>query len=113
MQRQPTTPDRCLRVRGILERLYYALGPLSAGILLDVLDLATFGPIGLFAGALVGGYAGWILGELEGFERNTRIAVAVCAAIYMTLPLTEPIAILVLRSKPSNSPRIHPTFLHT
>ena len=69
----------------------YALGPLGAGIILDVLDLATFGPIGIIAGALVGGYAGWVLGEFEGFDRNIRIAFAICTAAYMTIPFTEPI----------------------
>ena len=91
MQTQSTTPKQFVELRGFLQRLYYALGPLGAGIILDVLDLATFGPIGMIAGALVGGYAGWVLGALEGFDRSIRIAFAICTAAYMTIPFTEPI----------------------
>lgn len=78
-------------MRSILSRIYYALGPLAAGIMLDALDLATFGPVGIFAGALVGAYAGWVIGEFEGLSRNGRITLACCAAVYMTIPTTEPI----------------------
>jgi hypothetical protein len=85
-------------MQGLLRRAYYALGPLGAGIILDVLDLATFGPVGVFAGALVGGYAGWILGEFEGLARNERIALAGCAAIYMTIPFTEPFPLATIAS---------------
>jgi hypothetical protein len=73
-----------------LRRLYYALGPLAAGIVLDALDLATFGPVGLVAGAVVGAYAGWMIGTFEGLGRDGRIAIALCAAVYMTVPMTEP-----------------------
>jgi hypothetical protein len=44
-------------------------------------------------GALVGGYAGWIIGEFEGLSRDNRLALACCAAIYMMIPTTEPIPI--------------------
>lgn len=99
---ESTTPKQYVELRGFLQRLYYALGPLGAGIILDVLDLATLGPIGTAVGALVGGYAGWILGECEGFERNIRIAFAIGAAVYMTIPFTEPIpaaTILILTAR--------------
>lgn len=89
-------------VRGFLERLSYALGPLGAGIILDALDLATFGPIGIVLGVMVGGYAGWILGESEGLDRSLRIAFAIAAAAYMTIPFTEPLpaaTILVLTAR--------------
>jgi hypothetical protein len=75
---------------------------LGAGIILDVLDLATLGPIGIIAGALVGGYAGWVLGEFEGLDRSLQIAFASCAAAYMTVPFTEPIpaaTILILTAR--------------
>ena len=95
-------------LRGFLERLSYALGPLGVGFILDALDLATFGPIGLCLGALVGGYAGWILSKHEGIDRNLRIAFAICAAAYMTIPFTEAIpaaTILVMLARFYAGPR--------
>jgi hypothetical protein len=80
-------------MRSFLRRIYYALGPLAAGIMIDVLDLATFGTVGLMIGALVGGYAGWVIGEFEGLSRDNRLALACCAAIYMMIPMTEPVPI--------------------
>ena len=80
-------------MRSFLQRIYYALGPLAAGIMIDVLDLATFGTIGLMVGAVVGGYAGWVIGEFEGLNRDNRLALACCAALYMMIPMTEPIPI--------------------
>jgi len=62
-------------------------------MILDVLDLATFGPIGLVVGGVIGVCAGWVLADLEGYGRPTKCVFAVCAAIYMTVPLTEPIPV--------------------
>jgi hypothetical protein len=76
---------------GFIRRLLFALSPLGAGIILDLLDAATFGPIGIGCGVLVGGLAGWYLGKLEGLAPNLRFAVAVCSAAYMTIPFTEAI----------------------
>jgi hypothetical protein len=108
MQRQSTTPKQIGELRGFFQRLCFALGPLGAGIILDVLDFVTFGPIGVFSGAVVGGCAGWILGAYERFDRNLRIAFAICAAAYMTIPFTEPIPVatlLVLMARFFQGPR--------
>lgn len=80
-------------MRALLARVYYALGPLAAGILLDVLDLATWGPVGIAIGAVVGAYAGWIIGGFEGLSRDGRVTLAVCAALYMMIPMTETLPI--------------------
>lgn len=78
-------------------RLHRALGPLAVGILLDVLDLATFGPVGLYLGVVVGLAAGWYLGSMAGLARGARVLFAIGAAIYLTVPMTEflPIATVV------------------
>ena len=62
-------------MRSVFARIYYALGPLAAGIMLDLLDLATFGMVGVFVGALVGAWAGWLIGEFEGLDRDGRVVV--------------------------------------
>ena len=71
LDQRSSIPQPMGELQGFLQRLCYALGPLGAGIVIDLLDLATFGPIGILVGALVGGYAGWVLGEFEGFDQNT------------------------------------------
>ncbi len=96
MENQPKPAEPIGELRGFFQRLCFALGPLGAGIVLDLLDFATFGPIGLFAGALVGGYAGWILGAYQNFDRNLRIAYAICTAAYMTIPFTETIPVATI-----------------
>ena len=88
-----TRPEQASELRGFLERIAFALGPIGTGIILDALDFATFGPVGIFLGAVVGGSAGWILGKYERFDRSLRIAFALCAAAYMTIPFTEVIPV--------------------
>ncbi len=90
---QTGQPKQKGELRGLLERLAFAIGPLGTGIILDVLDFATFGPVGIFLGAVVGGSVGWILGKYERFDRSLRIAFALCAAAYMTIPFTEVIPV--------------------
>ena len=63
------------------------LSPVLAGVLLDLLDFATFGPIGLWVGAVVGGLAGYLLARAMGFARRWPAAVGVAAA-YCMLPFT-------------------------
>jgi len=63
------------------------LSPILAGVLLDLLDFATYGPIGLWAGVVVGGLAGYLLARAMGFERRWPAAVLVAGA-YCMLPFT-------------------------
>ena len=80
---QPVPPADTLR------RLNRAFGPVVAGMILDVVDLATFGPIGFFLGIPVGLAAGYWLGSCLGLERKHCLWVAMASAIYCTTPGTE------------------------
>ena len=91
MQHSSSLPAETGELTGFIQRLLFALSPLGAGIVLDLLDAATFGPIGIGCGVLVGGLAGWYLGKFEGLDPNLRFALALCAAAYMTVPFTEAI----------------------
>ena len=51
---------------------------------------------GSFAAASVEGYAGWILGAYQNFDRNLEIAYAICTAAYMTIPFTETIPVATI-----------------
>lgn len=74
---------------GLGTRSYRALGPVLAGVALDAVDLATFGPLGLYAGFLCGAALGyWATGFLR-FGPNGRIFWTMLAGIYCTVPMTE------------------------
>ncbi len=71
-----------------MERLYVALFPILGGLILDFADLATFGPIGLYAGMIVGCTVGWLISGIYGFSRNGRVIFSLLAGIYCTIPGT-------------------------
>lgn len=64
------------------------LSPVVAGALLDLVDLATLGPIGLWAGLALGGVAGWVLATGLGVPRERRLRYALVAGVYCMLPYT-------------------------
>lgn len=70
----------------LLRRLHRALGPIGGGLILDLLDLATFGPIGWYGGFVVGGLVGWWRAGLYGFPPRARPWIAAGAAVYMAVP---------------------------
>lgn len=73
------------------------LGPIAAGFLLDLVDLATYGPLGIWAGVVLGGAAGWLLAASLGVPRPRRLGYALVAGVYCTMPFTEflPVGTLV------------------
>lgn len=78
-------------------KLYMALGPVAGGILLDTLDIATFGPFGFYAGWLIGLPVGWWMASIYGFGPLGKTVFATLAAVYLTLPMTEifPVATVI------------------
>ena len=64
------------------------LAPVIAGLLLDALDLATYGPIGLWAGLAVGGLAGYFLAASMGVAQKRRLGYAAVAGVYCMMPFT-------------------------
>jgi len=71
------------------DRVNYALGPLAAGMILDAVDLITFGPAGLALGLPVGALAGYWLATSLRLSQNTSLLCAALAAVYCTIPGTE------------------------
>lgn len=81
----------------IMQRLKRALGPVLGGLILDFADFATFGPLGLIAGPFVGIFVGWWMGKFYQLTMRARIGLALAAAIYCALPITNflPLATMV------------------
>ena len=65
-----------------------SLGPVFAGLLLDMADFATWGPLGLKIGLLVGAVAGWLLAPSFGVPPQRRWLCALVAGVYCMLPFT-------------------------
>lgn len=70
-------------------RMNRAFGPIVAGMIIDLVDLATFGPVGLVLGLPVGGLAGYWMGRALGFDRRASLWCALAAGVYCTIPGTE------------------------
>lgn len=72
-------------------------GPIAAGVIIDLVDFATFGPVGLVLGLPVGGLAGYWMGKALGLSRRGSMWCAIGAGIYCTIPGTEfiPLATIV------------------
>ncbi len=79
------------------QRLNRAFGPVVAGLIIDFVDLATFGPIGLYLGLPIGAFAGYWMGRALGLATKPSLLCAGAAGIYCMIPGTEwiPIATLV------------------
>lgn len=91
-----TEPGQCSTLPGTTRRLNRAFGPVVAGLIIDLVDLATFGPIGLFLGLLVGGLAGYWMGRALGLSRKSSLYFALVAGVYCTIPGTEFIPLATL-----------------
>jgi hypothetical protein len=79
---EPQNPPR----RTAAER---AFGPVVAGMIIDVIDFATFGPLGLMFGLVFGGGVAWYICSLYGLTFKQKLAWSLAAGIYCTIPGTE------------------------
>ena len=86
----PTQPSQT-------QRLNRAFGPVVAGLVIDFVDLATFGPIGTYLGLPIGAFAGYWMGRALGLDRKPSLLCALLAGIYCMIPGTEmiPVATVV------------------
>ncbi|MBU4305172.1 MAG: NUDIX domain-containing protein [Candidatus Omnitrophica bacterium] len=73
----------------LFERLKPAFGPILGGLIIDFTDLATFGPIGIYMGAVIGGAVGYWICSLYQLPIKQKMIGAMLAAIYCSIPSTE------------------------
>jgi uncharacterized membrane protein len=71
--------------------------PFLAAALLDAVDLATWGPLGLSLGFVLGALSGWFLSESLGFKPQNRWMGAALGGVYCMTPGTSvlPVATVV------------------
>ena len=79
------------------QRMNRAFGPIVAGLIIDFVDVSTFGPVGLLLGLPVGGLAGYWMGRTLGFDKRASLWCALAASVYCTIPGTEiiPLATII------------------
>jgi len=73
-----------------------AIGPVLSGLIIDVLDLATLGGVGMSLGFLLGTPAGWYLARNLGLDRRRALYVALACGVYCAIPVTSPVPIATL-----------------
>ena len=73
----------------LLVRLHRALGPIAGGLILDFVDLVTFGPLGLLGGFMLGGVAAWWITSIYRLSPIKRVIFVVLAMFYTAAPLTS------------------------
>jgi hypothetical protein len=64
------------------------LHPLRAGVLIDLLDVATMGTAGLYFGLPLGLAVGYYLGRRMGLARRRSLGLALLCGIYCFVPGT-------------------------
>jgi hypothetical protein len=81
----------------LLKRFERSLGPVGAGMVLDLVDFATFGPIGIFLGYIAGSAVSWYLTGVLGLPMKWRKMISIFGGIYCMVPGTEliPVATIV------------------
>ncbi len=97
-QDRPAEPDQQDKPKlGDLRRANRILGPVIAGMIIDLVDFATFGPVGLVLGFPFGGLAGYWMGRALGFGTRGSIWCGIASGVYCTIPGTEfiPLATIV------------------
>ncbi|MBN1968244.1 MAG: hypothetical protein JXR48_09595 [Candidatus Delongbacteria bacterium] len=73
------------------QKVHKALGPIAGGIILDLADLATFGPIGFYIGMIAGATISYYISTFYKLDKFTTILVMLIGGIYCTIPFTEAI----------------------
>lgn len=81
----------------LMYRLHRALGPIAGGLILDAVDLATFGPFGV-CGFFVGCLVGWWISSIYRFSTRARAVWALLAGVYCLVPFTEVIPVATIIS---------------
>ncbi len=67
-------------------RLNVAFGPIMAGAIIDLVDVATFGPLRRFIGFPAGAIAGYWMASIFKLPQRQRLLMSLAAGIYCLIP---------------------------
>jgi len=89
-------PESNENTEPLIHRLQRAFGPLIGAIILDLVDLASFGPLGI-GGFLIGIGVGWWMLSMYTISTATRMWLSLLAGVYCLIPFTEliPVATII------------------
>ena len=78
-------------------RFNWTFGPVLAGMIIDSVDLLTFGPLKRFLGFPLGAFAGFWMGSIFRLPMHQRLLCGLAAGVYCVIPGLEfiPLATLV------------------
>ncbi len=85
----PTPPAEVTREDEPPRRRAARVPPIVAGMLLDAVDFATMGPLGLYGGFVLGALAAYWAAREVGLEGRSRWVAALAGAVYAATPATE------------------------
>lgn len=88
--------ERTRSPRRSWRRMNRTFGPIFAGMLIDLVDLATFGPLKRFVGLPAGALAGYWMASIFKLPIKQRLLCALAAAIYCVIPGLEFIPVATL-----------------
>ena len=77
-------------------RMNRTFGPILAGMVIDMVDLATFGPMKRFVGLPAGAVAGYWMASIFELPVKQRLLCALAAAVYCVIPGLEFIPVATL-----------------
>lgn len=75
--------------REALHRVEEGCGPVFAGMIIDLVDFTTIGPIGVVLGLPIGALCGHWLARKLGYGQRTSLIVALTCGLYCMFPPTS------------------------
>ena len=66
-----------------------SLGPIGVGLILDALDIATVGPIGIYLGFIIGFCFIYFLLKKKRVSKNLKIILSIISGLYLSIPGTS------------------------
>jgi hypothetical protein len=74
----------------------HGLWPVLGGVIIDVVDVATIGGLGIVGGMLVGSFVSYAVFRQQGVSRFKSLALGAVGGVYCAIPFTEALPLATL-----------------